>query len=130
MPVLLPPVDEQARIVAKVDDHLSMINRLEAAILALQKCANLIRLETLNRAFQGTLPGRMNANNSTRFAHSVGKLQLDGKCAERLTRPRIFASGEVREYRSRGDVKLLVSRAGSDGRCNTCLQSTRWSLES
>lgn len=82
MPVLLPPAAEQVQIVAEIDEHLLKINRLKAAILALRERAESIRLEILNLAFQGTLPCQRIKKNPNRHARRMGKLQIDGKCAE------------------------------------------------
>lgn len=83
MPVLVPPVDDQVRIVAEIDHHSAIISRLESAILGLQKRAESIRLEILNRAFQGALPALRKKKTLNRKARHVGKPQLDSNRAER-----------------------------------------------
>jgi type I restriction enzyme, S subunit len=52
LPVALPPVAEQARIVAEVDRHLSIIREVEAEVDANLQRAQALRQATLSRAFQ------------------------------------------------------------------------------
>ena len=55
MPIPLPPLAEQARIVAEVERRLSVVEELEAAVDAnLQRTARL-RQSILQRAFKGKL---------------------------------------------------------------------------
>ena len=54
LPVPLPPVAEQTRIVAEVDRHLSIIREVEAEVDANLQRAQALRQATLARAFSGT----------------------------------------------------------------------------
>ena len=51
LPVPLPPVAEQARIVAEVDRHLSIVREVEAEVDANLKRAQALRQATLAKAF-------------------------------------------------------------------------------
>lgn len=51
IPVPLPPLAEQARIVAEVDRHLSIIREVEAEVDANLKRAQALRQATLSKAF-------------------------------------------------------------------------------
>lgn len=51
LPVPLPPVAEQTRIVAEVDRHLSIIREVETEVEANRKRAQALRQSTLVRAF-------------------------------------------------------------------------------
>ena len=53
LPVPLPPVAEQARIVAEVDRHLSIIREVEAEVDANLQRAQSLRQATLAKAIQG-----------------------------------------------------------------------------
>ena len=50
-PYLLPPAAEQARIVAEIERHISVIEELEAAITANFHCAKCLRQTILQSAF-------------------------------------------------------------------------------
>jgi type I restriction enzyme S subunit len=54
IPFGLPPLPEQARIVAEVDRHLSIIREVEAEVDANLQRAQALRQATLARAFSGT----------------------------------------------------------------------------
>lgn len=54
LPTALPPYAEQARIVAEVDRHLSIIREVEAEVDANLQRAQALRQATLARAFSGT----------------------------------------------------------------------------
>jgi type I restriction enzyme S subunit len=54
LPVPLPPVAEQTRIVAEVDRHLSIIREVESEVDANLQRAQALRQATLARAFSGT----------------------------------------------------------------------------
>jgi len=55
MPVSLPPLAEQQRIVAEVERRLSVVDELEATITANLKRAGRLRQAILKRAFSGKL---------------------------------------------------------------------------
>jgi len=55
MPIPLPPVDEQRRIVARVEEQLSAIDALRAAIERAQRRSASLRRAVLERAFRGHL---------------------------------------------------------------------------
>jgi len=54
LPVPLPPVAEQARIVAEVDRHLSIIREVEVEVDANLQRAQALRQATLSKAFAAT----------------------------------------------------------------------------
>ncbi len=51
----LPPLDEQERIVAEIEQHLSVVGALEAAVQNALKRAERLRQSVLKRAFEGRL---------------------------------------------------------------------------
>jgi type I restriction enzyme S subunit len=53
LPVPLPPLDEQRRIVVEVDRRLSIVREVEAAVDANLKRAQALRQATLGKAFNG-----------------------------------------------------------------------------
>jgi type I restriction enzyme S subunit len=55
LPIPLPPLAEQQRIVAEVERHLSVVEELEVAIKANLACAGRLRQSILKRAFEGKL---------------------------------------------------------------------------
>ena len=55
MPIPLPPLTEQRRIVAEVERHLSVIQKAEAAVDAGLKRAERLRQSILKQAFSGQL---------------------------------------------------------------------------
>lgn len=57
LPVPLPPLAEQARIVAEVDRRLSVLDELEALVSANLQRATRLRQSILQRAFAGELVG-------------------------------------------------------------------------
>lgn len=54
-PIPVPPVDEQARIVAELERHLSIIHEAEAQITATLTRSARLRQAILKRAFEGKL---------------------------------------------------------------------------
>jgi type I restriction enzyme S subunit len=55
MPIVLPPLAEQHRIVAEVERRLSVIDELEGVAEATLKRAERLRQAILKRAFEGKL---------------------------------------------------------------------------
>jgi type I restriction enzyme S subunit len=55
MPVVLPPVAEQSRIVAEVERRLSLVGALEASVGAALARAGRLRQSVLKQAFEGRL---------------------------------------------------------------------------
>ncbi len=55
MPIPLPPLEEQRRIVAEVEERLSAIDALRAAIERAQRRSAALRRAVLERAFRGEL---------------------------------------------------------------------------
>ena len=55
MPIPLPPIDEQQRIVAELEQQLSLIDSLRAAVESAQKRSAALRRAILERAFRGEL---------------------------------------------------------------------------
>jgi type I restriction enzyme S subunit len=55
MPVPLPPLEEQRRIVAEIEQQLSQIDALRAAVKSAQRRSASLRRAILERAFRGEL---------------------------------------------------------------------------
>ena len=55
LPIPLPPLDEQRRIVAEVEQRLSVIDEMRAAIESAQRRSAALRRSILERAFRGEL---------------------------------------------------------------------------
>jgi type I restriction enzyme S subunit len=55
LPIALPPIAEQTRIVAEVERRLSVVEELESVVLANFQRATRLRQSTLQKAFTGTL---------------------------------------------------------------------------
>ncbi len=55
MPIPLPPLDEQQRIVAEVGQRLSLVDALRASIARAQRRSAALRSSILERAFRGEL---------------------------------------------------------------------------
>ncbi|MCB1975322.1 MAG: restriction endonuclease subunit S, partial [Burkholderiaceae bacterium] len=58
LPVVLPPLAEQARIVAEVDRHLSILREVEAEVDANLQRAQALRQSVLSKAFQAPQPNK------------------------------------------------------------------------
>ncbi len=56
MPVPLPPLDEQRRVVEDLNDRLRPIHNLDSLVRSLLKRGEALRRNTLKAAFEGTLP--------------------------------------------------------------------------
>jgi type I restriction enzyme S subunit len=59
MPIPLPPLGEQSRIVAEVDRRLSVLDELEGTVAADLKRIDRFRQSILKRAFEGKLVSRV-----------------------------------------------------------------------
>ena len=55
MPIPLPPLEEQRRSVADVEERLAAVDRLHAAVTAAQRRSQALRASILERAFRGEL---------------------------------------------------------------------------
>jgi type I restriction enzyme, S subunit len=55
LPIQLPPLAEQTRIVAEVERRLSVVDELESVVTANLRRANRLRQSVLQKAFTGTL---------------------------------------------------------------------------
>jgi len=71
--VLLPPLEEQSRIVAKVDELMALCDNLEAQQQALRKLQNNLRRSTLQAVASATSPYELKAT-WTRLADNFGRL--------------------------------------------------------
>ena len=67
MPIPLPPLAEQQRIVAEVERRLSVVEELEAVVNANLQRATRLRQSILQRAFEGNLV----ATSNDRFCAGV-----------------------------------------------------------
>mgnify|MGYP000903259392 CR=1 FL=1 len=71
--VLLPPLEEQSRIVAKVDELMALCDKLEAQQQARRKLQNKLRQSTLQAVASATSPHELQATWA-RLADNFGRL--------------------------------------------------------
>jgi len=73
IPIPLPPLEEQTRIVAKVDELMALCDTLEAQQQARRKLQNNLRQSTLQAVASATSPHELQAT-WTRLADNFGRL--------------------------------------------------------
>ena len=73
LPAALPPVEEQARIVAKVDELMALCDKLEAQQQARRKLQNHLRQSTLQAVANSQSPHELQTH-WTRLADNFGEL--------------------------------------------------------
>lgn len=73
LPIPLPPIEEQFRIVAKVDELLALCDKLEAQQKSCRKLQNNLRQSTLQAVTNSIDPHEMQAT-WTRLANNFGQL--------------------------------------------------------
>ena len=73
LPVALPPVDEQARIVAKVDELMALCDKLETQQQDRRKLQNKLRQSTLQAVASATSPHELQTS-WVRLADNFGRL--------------------------------------------------------
>ena len=64
LPIALPPLPEQTRIVAEVERRLSVVEELESVVSANLQRATRLRQSILQKAFTGQLLTADNADNT------------------------------------------------------------------
>ncbi len=88
-PVPSPPLEEQCRIVAEIDQQLSLIDSLRAAIDAAQKRSAALRRAILERAFRGELV-QQDPNDEPSSA-LLERIRAERAAAPKPTRKRVTA---------------------------------------
>ncbi|MCR8957339.1 restriction endonuclease subunit S [Variovorax sp. S2] len=73
LPIPLPPIEEQSRIVAKVDELMALCDTLEAQQRARRKLQNNLRQSTLQAVASATSPHELQTT-WTRLADNFGRL--------------------------------------------------------
>lgn len=73
LPIPLPPIQEQSRIVAKVDELMGLCDKLEAQQQARRKLQNKLRQSTLQAVASATCPHELQTS-WTRLADNFGRL--------------------------------------------------------
>lgn len=73
LPAVLPPLDEQSRIVAKVDELMALCDKLEAQQQARRKLQNNLRQSALQAVASATSPHELQTT-WTRLANNFGRL--------------------------------------------------------
>jgi len=73
LPIPLPPIEEQSRIVAKVDELMALCDKLETQQQARRKLQNALRQSTLQAVASATSPHELQTT-WTRLAENFGRL--------------------------------------------------------
>ncbi|MFL9609637.1 restriction endonuclease subunit S [Methylobacillus sp. Pita2] len=73
LPIPLPPIEEQSRIVAKVDELMALCDKLESQQQARRKLQNALRQSTLQAVASATSPHELQVTWA-RLAYNFGRL--------------------------------------------------------